>query len=175
VCEDFLHRNFPRLLLGVFKYWMEETFAQEVLHDRVINFAHTPADYDLQVQTVVARARIVGKDFMPLSRLLFCPVNEHGLLHLGGHYPRLREMFARYYEQTRGVKVQMFLCFWYHTHKDHSVEFFIHMTVFGGLAAGAIGTQPIDAPYVLVLVVASQGPEPHPSLHPLLQPDPYHE
>ncbi|KAJ1405775.1 hypothetical protein B484DRAFT_436870, partial [Ochromonadaceae sp. CCMP2298] len=150
VCEDLLHRNFPRLLLGVFEYRMEETFAQEVLHDRVANFSHTPAEYDLQVQAVVTRARILGKGFMPLSRLLFCPVNEHGLLHLDGHYPRLREMFPRYYEQTRGVKVQMFLCFWYYTHRDHSIEFYIHMTVFGGVAAGAIGSQPIDAPHMLV-------------------------
>ncbi|KAJ1397885.1 hypothetical protein B484DRAFT_471968, partial [Ochromonadaceae sp. CCMP2298] len=150
VCEDFLHRNFPRLLLGVFEYWMEETFAQEVLHDRVANFSHTPAEYDLQVQAVITRARILGKDFMPLSRLLFCPVNEHGLLHLGGHYPRLREMIPRYYEQTRGVKVQMFLYFWYCTHKVHSIEFYTHMTVFGGVAAGAFGSQPIEAPHMLV-------------------------
>ncbi|KAJ1408731.1 hypothetical protein B484DRAFT_403442 [Ochromonadaceae sp. CCMP2298] len=118
VCEDFLHRYFPRLLLGIFEFWMEETFAREV-------------------QVVIARARVLGKGFMSLSRQLFCPVNEFNLLHLGGHYPRLREMFPRYYEQTRGVKVQMFLTFWHYTHMDYSIEFYIHMTVFGGIAGGA--------------------------------------
>ncbi|KAJ1398782.1 hypothetical protein B484DRAFT_471709 [Ochromonadaceae sp. CCMP2298] len=144
VCEDFLHRYFPRLLLGIFEFWIEETFAREVIHDRAVTYSHTPTEYDIQVQVVIARARVLGRGFMSLSRQLFCPVNEFNLLHLGGHYPRLREMFPRYYEQTRGVKVQMFLTFWHYTHIDYSIEFYIHMTVFGGMAGGAVGVPAVD-------------------------------
>ncbi|KAJ1417437.1 hypothetical protein B484DRAFT_400811 [Ochromonadaceae sp. CCMP2298] len=81
-----------------------ETYAREVINDRAVTYSHTPAEYDLQVQVVVTRARVLGRGFMSLSRQLFCPVNEFNLLHLGGHYPRLCEMFPRYNEQTRGVK-----------------------------------------------------------------------
>jgi hypothetical protein len=89
VCPDFLFRYFPGPLLGVFEFWMEETFADSYDSDRPVPIASSPALYNKQVQRVIERARTVGAGYMSFDRLFFDNDNEWALLHLGGHYTQL--------------------------------------------------------------------------------------
>ncbi|KAJ1437708.1 hypothetical protein B484DRAFT_470358, partial [Ochromonadaceae sp. CCMP2298] len=145
VCEDFLYRFFPGLLLGIFEFWMEENFAQEFELDRLVRYTTAGDQYDDQVQTVIARARVLGKDYMPLDRMIFNEDNEHAMLHLGGHYPSLLVMFPAYYEAMQGVKVQMFLTFFYLTHPPDllALDFYIYMACHGGLYPDPAGAPPL--------------------------------
>ncbi|KAJ1428579.1 hypothetical protein B484DRAFT_396717, partial [Ochromonadaceae sp. CCMP2298] len=145
VCEDFLYRFFPGLLLGIFEFWMEENFAQEFELDRVVRYTTAGDQYDDQVQTVIARARVLGKGYMPLDRMIFNEDNEHAMLHLGSHYPHLLVMFPTYYEAMQGVKVQMFLTFFYLSHPPDllALDFYIYMACHGGLYPDPVGAPPL--------------------------------
>ncbi|KAJ1387841.1 hypothetical protein B484DRAFT_409794, partial [Ochromonadaceae sp. CCMP2298] len=145
VCEDFLYRFFPGLLLGIFEFWMEENFAQEFELDRQVRYTTAGDQYDDQVQTVIARARVLGKGYMPLDRMIFNEDNEHAMLHLGGHYPHLLVMFPTYYEAMQGVKVQMFLTFFYISHPPDllALDFYIYMACHGGMYPDPVGTPPL--------------------------------
>ncbi|KAJ1412985.1 hypothetical protein B484DRAFT_467735 [Ochromonadaceae sp. CCMP2298] len=116
--------------------WMEENFSQEFELDRVVRYTTAGDQYDDQVQTVIARARVLGKDYMPLDCMIFNEGNEgneHAMLHLGGHYPRLLVIFPTYYEVMGG-------------------DFYIYMACHGGLYPDPVGAPPLVSSTSTLLV-----------------------
>ncbi|KAJ1431482.1 hypothetical protein B484DRAFT_395444 [Ochromonadaceae sp. CCMP2298] len=140
-CPDFVHRFFHHnMILGVVGFWISDFMLRSYLPSRVPAFASTPEEYRAQVVNILRIARSqAAEGYMPLARMLFDSDNTLALIHLGAHSPKLLRMFPLYLEQSRIVKIQMYLAYVYHSRPEQDLYFYILMTTFGGIYRGAVG------------------------------------
>ncbi|KAJ1397658.1 hypothetical protein B484DRAFT_472007, partial [Ochromonadaceae sp. CCMP2298] len=148
-CPDFVHRFFHHnMILGVVEFWISYCLG---LPSRVPTFASTPDEYRAQVANILRIARSqAAEGYMPLTRMLFDSDNHLALVHLGAHSLKLLRMFPLYLEQSRIVKIQMYLAFIYHSRPELDLQFYILMTTFGGIYRGAAGYGEVEDKHILL-------------------------
>jgi hypothetical protein len=153
MCLDFLYRFFPgATMLAVLEFWINDFLSAEWDPNRNINITRTRDQYHKQASGIldIAEDHRIARNFMPLYRILIDSDNPYVLLHIGAYNYRLLRMFPSYLEQTRVVKVQMYLAWHYHTRADLDLPFYVLMTSFGDIAGGAVGYGDVEDENILM-------------------------